>query len=243
MARHIGVVGCSIDGAALCYRTVCQGASAGQEISVHNMPWDDYLEHLRNSDWKGIASLMLASAHKLARAGAELIICPDNTIHEVFDTVSERSPRPWLHIAEVVVEEAVARRYRRLGLIGTRQLMNGPVYQRMLSRYGLELCIPNEEDQQAVDTIIFEELNKNVFSDDSRLRVQQVIGQFQQQECNAVILGCTELPLLIAPQDSPLPVLDSTRLLAQAALRASLLSTADQVFHPHLFLWGRIRIP
>ncbi len=248
MAKHIGIAGCSIDGAALCYRTLCLEAAAGgerhahQEISVHNMAWTDYLEYVNKPDWKGIARLMLTSARKLAKAGAELIICPDNTFHQVFDEVATKSPVPWLHIADVVAEEAFARGYRRLGLLGTKLLMNGPVYRDVLARYGMQVEIPEPADQEKLDGIIFEELNKDIFSAESRRCLQQIIDRLKLHGCDAVILGCTELPLLITPEAGSLPALDSTRLLARGALRASLESITTRVFRPHLSLYGAIRL-
>ena len=133
MARHIGIVACSAEGAALCYRTICAEAPAlmGEhrhpEVSMHTQPLADYMVHIRTGNWRGVADLMLSSARKLASIGADFAVCPDNTIHQAFDLVAAESPIPWLHIGEAVAEEARRRGFRKVGVTGTKYLMTGPV--------------------------------------------------------------------------------------------------------------------
>ena len=141
MADHIGIVAVSAEGAALCYRTICSegaerlGPHAHPEITLHTTPLADYMTPIRAGDWSAVGRLMLASAAKLAQAGADLLICPDNTVHQAIDEeFLARSPRPWLHIAEVVAAAAVERGFHRLGVLGTRYLMEGPVYPRSTQR-------------------------------------------------------------------------------------------------------------
>jgi len=162
---------------------------------------------------------MLASAHKLASAGADFLICPDNTIHQAFSLLAGRSPRPWLHIAEVVAAEAQRRGCRRLGLTGTAWLVDSEVYPEALDRIGLEWRRPSADDRDLTSRIIMDELVYGKFCRDSVLTFQRVIDDFKIQGCDAVILGCTEIPLIIDDDNSALPTLDSTRLLARAALR------------------------
>jgi aspartate racemase len=225
MAEHIGIVACSAEGAALCYRTVCiEGAGlAGNhshpEITMHTHPLSQYERYFEVDDWDGVADLMLSSAEKVAKAGADFIICPDNTIHQAFDRVVEKSSLPWLHIAEEVATEAARQRYKRLALLGTRYLMEGPVYPAKLAPLGIEHLIPDGDDRKRVDEIIFDELVNGQFTAESRRFFTEVIGRMKDQGCDAVVLGCTEIPLLVTPESSPLPTLDSTRLLARAALR------------------------
>lgn len=216
--RHIGIVACSAEGAALCYRTICTEAPAllgvplaHPEVSMHTHSLADYMERIDRGDWQGVASLMLASAQKLAGGGADFLICPDNTIHQALPLVVPRSPRPWLHIAEVVAAEASRRGFRRLGLTGTRWLMEGPVYPHTLLR-------PSLEEREALNRIIMEELVCGVFKPDALRYFQSVIGRMKDAGCDAVVLGCTEIPLIVDDSVSPLPTLDSTRLLARAAL-------------------------
>ncbi|MGD9158889.1 MAG: amino acid racemase [Desulfobacteraceae bacterium] len=228
MAKHIGIVACSAEGAALCYRTICSeaptlmGEHMHPDVSMHTHPLGVYMSHIRSGNQQGIAKLMLSSAEKLSRIGAELLICPDNTIHEAFDLVKADSPAPWLHIAEAIAEEAKKKGCNNLGITGTKYLMTGPVYPQILKKYNINCMIPDENDRDKIDNIIFKELVNAVFPEKSRLYFNEVIQKFKNQGCDAVVLGCTEIPLIVDPDDCPLPTLDSTRLLARAALKESL---------------------
>jgi len=225
MPQHIGIVGCSAEGAALCYRTICVegpqrlGAHAHPEVSMHTHSLADYVQCLDHGDWQGVAELMLVSADKLARIGADFLICPDNTIHQAFSHLGPRSPLPWLHIAEVVTAQAVERGFRRLGLTGTRWLVESEVYPEKLVARGLECVRPDTAEREEINRIIMDELVCGVFRPEAAAYFQRVIGRMKDEGCDAVILGCTEIPLLISDANSPLPTLDSTRLLARAALR------------------------
>jgi aspartate racemase len=224
-AQHIGIVGCSAEGAALCYRTVCASGAAlmgpygHPEVSLHTPPFSAYVDCLDRGDWAGVAELMLASANKLAGIGADFLICPDNTIHEALPQVLPRSPLPWLPIAEVVAGEAVRRGFKRLGLTGTRWLVAGPVYADAFAARGLELVRPAEAEREEVNRIIMDELVHGEFRLQSVAWFQKLIGRLREEGCDAVVLGCTEIPLVINDANSPLPTLDSTRLLAEAAVR------------------------
>jgi len=228
MPQHIGIVACSAEGAALCYRTIClEGAEAmgrhdHPEVSMHTHSLAQYMERIYADDWVGVSRLMLSSAEKLARAGADFLICPDNTIHQAFDLVEHRSPRPWMHIAREVAQEAHRCHYKRLGVLGTRYLMEGPVYPQSLKTAGLECRVPGPPQRDRINQIIFDELVNAQFLPRSLAYVSEVIRSLADDGCDAVVLGCTELPLLVTPDASPLPALDSTRLLARAALRKAL---------------------
>ena len=228
MTAHIGIVACSAEGAALCYRTICSEAPAKMgehkhpEITMHTIPLADYMIHVRSGDWQGVGKLMLLSVQKIAEAGANFAICPDNTIHQAMPFVRQSSPIPWLHIAEVVAVEAINRGFSRLGILGTKYLMIGSVYPEILSSSGINLEIPEEIDREKIDDIIFSELVNGIFIEKSRLYFNEVIAKLHQKGCDAVVLGCTEIPLLVDPNDCPLPSLDSTRLLSRAALARSM---------------------
>lgn len=230
MSKHIGIVACSSEGAALCYRTICleaadqMGEHFHPEVTMHTHSLGEYMRFVRAGDWDGVARLMLSSAEKLALAGADLLICPDNTIHQAFDLVVGRSPRPWIHIVDAVAAEAGHRRYRCLGIMGTRYLMEGPVYPGRLGAVGIDHRLPEPEERSMIDRVIFTELVRGRFLVESRAAFVTIITNLAARGCDAVVLGCTEIPLLISPSDSPLPALDSTRLLARAALRAALPS-------------------
>ena len=224
MAKHIGIIACSAEGAALCYRTICSeapglmGEHSHPEITMYTHPLSEYMVHIRRGDWEKVGKLMLSSTKKIAQAGAEFAICPDNTIHQAFEFVRPRSPIPWLHIAETVAKEAEKNQFTNLGILGTKYLMTGSVYPGALETVGISLSIPEENDREKIDQIIFKELVNGVFKEESRLYLNKVIQKLKEQGCDAAVLGCTELPLIVDPDDCPLPVLDSTRLLARAAL-------------------------
>ena len=224
MPQHIGIVACSAEGAALCYRTICAegsqilGPHAHPEISLHSHSLAEYMDHIYRNDWNAVGDLMLSSANKLAKAGADFLICPDNTIHQAFRYVKSRSPLPWLHIAEVVATEASRRGFDRLGLTGTRWLVESEVYPEKLAAHGLEYLRPDSAEREEINRIIMDELVCGTFKPESIAYFQQVITRLKDQGCDAVILGCTEIPLILNDANSPLPVLDSTRLLARAAL-------------------------
>ncbi len=231
MSAHIGIVGVSAEGAALCYRTVClegaqaMGTHAHPEVSMHTHSLATYMACIYRNDWMGVGELMLSSAHKLAGSGADFLICPDNTVHQALPLIEERSPLPWLHIADVVVDEAVALGFRRLGLTGTRFLVESEVYPARIEARGLGCVRPTAVERDEINRIIFDELNSGIFTDASTTVFQRAMLRMKTEGCDAVILGCTEIPLLMNDGNSPLPTLDSTRLLARAALRRASASS------------------
>jgi aspartate racemase len=228
VTKHIGIVAGSAEGAALCYRTICLEAQAfiGEhnhpEITMNSLPMAEHMPHIRANDWEAVARLMAASAHKVARAGADFAICPDNTYHQSFKYLIPQSPIPWLHIAGAVAAEAHRSGYARLGILGTKYLMEGTVYTEALEEFRIESEIPGEADREKINEIIFKELVNGLFPESSRLYFNEVAEKFKARGCDAVVLGCTEIPLIVRPGDTPLPTLDSTRLLARAALRKAL---------------------
>ncbi len=225
--KHIGIVAVSAPGAALCYQTICTEGEkllgeryAHPEVSMHGYPFSEYMKRIERGDWIGVAELMASSARKLAEMGADLVICPDNTVHIAFDEAVKRSPIPWLHIAEEVAKEARRRGFRKLLILGTKFLMESDVYPSRLRRYGIEWAIPSAEEREVVNRIIFDELVYGVIRVESREKLVEIIKRLARDEkCDAVVLGCTELPLILSDDVSPIPTLDSTRILARAALR------------------------
>ena len=226
--QHIGIVACSAEGAALCYRTIClealslMGEHNHPQITMHSIPMAEYMPYIRTGDWRGVSELLLVSAEKVASAGADFAICPDNTCHQSFDYLLPKSPLPWLHIADVVCDEARLRSFWRLGILGTKYLMESPVYANAAARFGIESLIPDTVDRDRINTIIFRELVHVVFREESRLYFNEIISRLKSKGCDVAVLGCTEIPLLVDPQDAPLPTLDSTRLLARAAVNRAL---------------------
>jgi len=228
MARHIGIVACSAEGAALCYRTICteaperMGEHTHPEITMHTFPLAEYMRHIRPGHWAEVGEMILRSAQKLAGCGAELLVCPDNTIHQAYELIKDRLPMPWVHIAEAVRDEAWRHGYSHLGLLGTKYIMTGPVYAGVLEGAGVRCTAPAGKDQEEINRIIFAELVNGIFTEGTRLFFNEVIGRLKAQGCDAVVLGCTEIPLIVDQDDCPLPALDSTRLLARAAISRAL---------------------
>lgn len=226
--KHIGIVACSAEGAALCYTTICRealevvGKNDHPRITLDSIPMALWLPAFDARDYAGVAKPMLESARLLAEAGADFAICPDNSAHLAWEHVQAATPLPWLHIAEVLGAEAARRGFRRVGILGTRYTMGGPVYGAALGRLGIEAVVPEAGDFEMVDRVIFAELVDGVFTDASRAAYYDAIARLRDRGCDAVALACTEIPLLVRPEESPLPTLDSTRLLARAALMEAL---------------------
>jgi aspartate racemase len=223
--KHIGIVAVSAEGAALCYRTICLegagllGPHTHPQVSLHCFPLSGYQHLIDCGRWDAVGEQLLESAARLVRAGAELLICPDNTVHQGLDLVRARAPVPWIHIAEEVVAEAWRRSLKQLAILGTRFLMEGPVYSSKLKPAGIDYRIPDARQRQRINQIIYDELVYARILPESLAYFQDVIHELAADGCDGVALACTEIPLLIDQADSPLPILDSTRILARAALR------------------------
>ncbi len=227
-SKHIGIVACSAEGAALCFREIARysgelmGEHMHPQVTLSCIAMGEWMPAFDRGDYEGVAQFMLRETDIVAKAGAQFAICPDNSAHRALQYVTPKSPIPWLHIAEEVAKAAVHAGYRHAALLGTRFTMTGPVYPEMFDKYALKISTPAQADQKMVDDIIFQELVKGIFTEDSRLRYNEVISRMKARGCDSVILGCTEIPLLVRSDDCPLPTLDSTRLLARAAVQAAL---------------------
>ncbi len=222
---HIGIVGVSAEGAALCYRTICVegsdlfGPGAHPEVSMHTLSFARYRRLSERQDWRATSELLLTSATKLAKIGADFLICPANTPHLAFPYFESRSPLPWLHIVDVVADEALRRGFHRIGILGTRYTMQSTLYADRFAPRALEAISPSAEECASINQFIYDELVRGVCTPAATAYHQQVIARLKSEGCDAVVLGCTEIPLIINDANSALPTLDSTRLLAHAALR------------------------
>lgn len=220
---HLGILAHSTEGAALCFRAFCQEGFG--ELGPHEHPdvtldcialarsmpaWDE-------GDYISIRTTLSVSVQRLARAGADFFVCPDNTAHMALEQPGEELALPGLHIAEVVADRAARHGHTRVGVLGTRYLMDGPVYRRVFASRGIAAEVPEAGDRHVINRIIFEELVNGVLTAASRQEYVRIIERLAARGCDAVALVCTEIPLLVTPDASPLPTLDSTRLLARAA--------------------------
>ena len=227
MAKHIGIVAVSVEGAALCYREIAEMAATvvGEhdhpQMSMHTHSLAEYMVGIRNGDWDKVADLILDSAAKLEALGADILILPDNTTHQAWELFSPKTGASWLHIAEVVAEEASARGLRHLGILGTRYLCASSVYSSVLEQAGLKCSIPEEKQIEKINGIIYDELVNGKFLQGSKGYLLHAVHELAENGCDGVVLGCTEIPLILNESDSPVPLLDSTRLLARAALKAA----------------------
>jgi aspartate racemase len=227
-SKHIGIVACSVEGAALCLREIAayslnlMGEHLHPQVTLSCIAMGEWMPAFNRGDYEGVADFMLRETEIVAKAGAQLAICPDNSAHLAFKYVAAKSPIPWLHIAEEVARAAVRGGYRHAALLGTRFTMSGPVYPEVFKKHQLRISSPAASDQRFVDETIFKELVNGIFSETSRRRYNEIIDRMKVRGCDSVILGCKEIPLLVRADDCPLPALDSTRLLARAAVDTAL---------------------
>ncbi len=225
---HIGILAHSADGSALCYLEMVRhsarllGAHQHPEITLSILPMGPVIEAYRRHDLAAVRAHLAATAQRLATTGCDFFACPDNTAHVALETEGPPLPIPGLHIAGIVAERARSEERRRVGLLGTRWTMEGPVYPAAFFRAGIELRVPPPEDREIIDDVIFGELCQGVLRDESRAQYVRIIEGLAAAGCDAVALSCTEIPLLVTPKVSPLPTLDSTRLLAHAAVEVAL---------------------
>jgi aspartate racemase len=221
---HIGILAHSADGAALCFLEMVRegarllGPHYHPEITMSILSMGPTLEAYDKGDLDAVNAHLRLTADRLAAAGCDFFVCPDNTAHIALDAAKDPYPLPALHIADIVAMRARADDRTRIALLGTRWTMEGPAYPAAFARHGLEMLTPSESDRALIDRVIFDELCHGVVSDTSRDEFVRVIASLADQGCDAVALSCTEIPLLVTPDVSPLPTLDSTRLLAHEAV-------------------------
>jgi len=226
--RHIGILAHSADGSALCYVEMVResarrlGEHAHPEITLSILPMASVLQAYDSDDLEAVRGHLARTAARLAAAGCDFFACADNTAHVALESPGPPLPLPGLHIADLVARRAQADGRRRVGLLGTKWTMSGPVYPEAFARAGVELRTPSESDRKLVDDVIFDELCQGVLREESRAAYVRIIEALARAGCDAVALCCTEIPLLVAPGDSPLPTIDSTRLLARAAVAVAL---------------------
>jgi aspartate racemase len=222
--KRIGILAHSAEGAALCFLTACHEGEA--RLGEHNHP-DITLDIVamgaamplwERNDYAAVREILARSCERLARAGADFFVCPDNTAHLALEHDGAPLALPGLHIAKIVAETAKARGHRRIGLLGTKWTMDGTTYADAFARAGLDYRVPQPAERDEMNRIIFDELVRGQFTGTSRSRVVKMIEELKREGCDAVALSCTEIPLLIGDDVSPLPILDSTRLLAKAAV-------------------------
>ncbi|MBO0792794.1 MAG: amino acid racemase [Ktedonobacteraceae bacterium] len=225
--KHVGILAHSMEGAALCFRAFCQegfrqlGPHEHPDVTLDCIALARSMPAWEAADYASIRMIMAQSALRLAKTGAVFFVCPDNTVHSVLEETGDDFALPGLHIVEIVANHAARSGYKCVGILGTQWLMDAPLYPRILAARGIQSVVPDVEERRMINEIIFEELVHGIFSDSSRQKYIHIIDQLRIRGCDAVALACTEIPLLVTPDISPLPILDSTRLLAHAAFEVA----------------------
>jgi aspartate racemase len=226
--KHIGILAHSFEGATLCYHEACMegvrrlGAHLHPEVTMTGVAMHFMMDAYERGDQDAVRQLFEEDIRKLAATGADFFICPDNTAHIALERPGEPFAIPGLHIGEVVAGQAAQESRQKVGILGTDWTMTGPVYPGAMGRRGIDWAIPGDEDRALIHRVIFDELCLGEFKDSSRDAYVRIIGKLADDGCDAVALVCTEIPLLVTADVSPLPILDSTRLLARAAVDVAL---------------------
>jgi len=226
--KTIGIVAHSAEGAALCFLTACR--EGGVQLGPHMhptmvmsaVPMALSMQGWETGNHKDVAKFLGQGVELVADAGADFYVCPDNTAHIVLEQIAADLPLPGLHIAEVVCHEITSHGWKRVGLLGTKWTMTGPVYARALEQRGLERIVPDEPVREQLNTAIFDELCQSIFNAETTQLFVNAIEDLKARGAECVILGCTEIPLIVTESNSPLPVLDSTRLLAKYAVKEAI---------------------
>jgi aspartate racemase len=225
--KHLGILAHSIEGAALCLRTFCQegfrqlGPHEHPDVTLDCIALARSMPAWEAADYASIRTILAQSVTRLAQAGADFFICPDNTAHIALEEPGDAFALPGLHIAVVVAESAMLKGYKRVGVLGTKYTMTASLYPRALAAHGILAEVPEPEERRIIDEIIFQELVNGIFSDCARHQYIHTVEHLRAQGCDAVALVCTEIPLLVTSDISPLPTLDATRLLARVAFEVA----------------------
>ena len=222
---HIGIVGVSPEGAALCYQQLFRHAAVMLEphlhptTSVHNIPLSQYIDAVRRDDWVQVGALLSDSAKRLASIGAEFCFTPDNAVQHAIQLAKVKSPIPWLKMTDAVAQRIIEDDRKVIGVIGTRYVTTGSAYQTGLGMKGIKLVRPNDEDTDLLDSIIFNELVYGIVEEESRQAVLAVIRRLCERGCEGIILGSSEAPLLINPEVCDVPLYNASDIMAENALR------------------------
>lgn len=225
MVKTIGICAHSYEGGALCYLTACRegallmGPHMHPSINLSAIPMGLSMNAWETDNYDVIAKYLSDGVEQIAKGGADFFICPDNTAHLVLETIIDKLKIPGLHIADVVCEEIEKNGWNKIGLLGTKWTMTGSVYSNALEKRGLMKIIVEPVVADKINNAIFEELCQGIFKDETIELFKNTIGTLKQQGAECVILGCTEIPLIITTENSSLPILDSTRLLAKHAVK------------------------
>lgn len=226
--KHIGILGITAEGASLCYQTIVSqsarmlGENIHPTITLHTTSFNDILKAQKDSNWEKVSEICLASITVLKNTGADFVIIPANSVHYAYDLMKTNSPIPILSIVDAVLSECLEKKYKKVGVLGIGITMSGGLYTKPLEDNGIQAFVPSTEDQDILNEIIYKEIVLGIKNEQSTHKILRIVQGLKDQGVEAVILGCTELPLVITEGNSPLPVIDTTRLLAIKAVEEAL---------------------
>lgn len=204
------------------YVKTALGGFHSAKIVLYSVDFAEIEALQASGDWDRSAVLLSEAASSLERAGADFILICTNTMHKVADKVRENISIPLLHIAEATAAELRACGIKKVALLGTKYTMAQDFYKDKITEAGIELLVPGEADMELVNGVIYNELCLGIISDASRDKFRRIIGSLEERGAQGVILGCTEIGLLISPEDTGLPVFDTALIHAEAGARRAL---------------------
>lgn len=227
--KTIGLIGgMSWESTTLYYQTINRefarrlGGLHSAPFHLISLNFEDIAARQRRGDWAGLGDILSNAARCLEEGGAKCVLIGTNTMHKVATEVQSAISVPLLHIAEVTADAILAHKLKKVGLLGTRFTMEQPFYTEHLAGRGIDCVVPNEADRAEVHRIIFEELCKGEFKDSSRDRLKDICAGLARDGAEGIVLGCTELPLILGSGDVSLPIFDTTVLHAMAAVEFAL---------------------
>ncbi|TDF39743.1 aspartate/glutamate racemase family protein [Alteromonadaceae bacterium M269] len=228
--KTIGMLGgMSWESTATYYQLLNQGIKKrlgglhSAKIYLHSVDFAEIESLQRQGEWSTMANMLTTEAQKMQQSGADFLVICTNTMHKVAPEIEEKLDIPVLHIADALANVLLADGVSRVGLLGTRFTMEQDFYKTRLSqKHGIEVVVPSENERNLVHEVIYEELCRGVIKESSRQAYVQIINSLSEQGAQAVILGCTEISLLVKPENTALPLYDTTAIHAEAAVSMAL---------------------
>lgn len=198
------------------------GGLHSAKLILYSVDFYEIEQLQRAGDWDAAGQLLAGAARSLEGAGADFLVICANTMHKVAPAIENAVSIPLLHVADVTASAIRQAGFIRVGLLGTRFTMEQPFYRERLAQHGLDVCVPGAEDQDVIHQIIFSELCLGIVQEESRLAYQRIMGALVAQGAQAIILGCTEISLLVSQADASVPLFDTTAIHARAAAEKAL---------------------
>lgn len=193
------------------------GGLHSAKLFLYSVNFEEFKRLGDENNWEKIAELLSDAAQKLEHAGAECLVICANTLHVVADQIQDAIKIPILHIADATGRELVKQNIKTAGLLGTKTTMERDFFKTVLHTYGINVVIPDPADREFIHHTIFAELGKDIFTPETKKRYLEIIGRLQQNGGEGIVFGCTEIPLLIKPEDCAAATFDTMQIHAQCA--------------------------